>query len=300
MRLLTSFLFACTLLQPLYAGLLATSQETNTTRAYNVNFGGFLSGGYLGVTVDEFGRIYIADAFGDIVRYSNSGTFMGVFGSVPSNQFDVFNGLAVGPGGYLYAATTGDAVYRFDLNGGSRTEFIAAGHGGLDGAYGVAVDSLGNLYVAGYNSGQIHKYDSSGVFIGNFTSGMALDTPAAPTFGPDGMLYVSDYAVNKVHRFNGTTGAWNATMDLTDELSGALGLAFGPNSTLYVSSLLKNQILTYNYATGAYTGIYQSSATDAGLLSPTYLAYVSDVPEPGTFALAGIGLVAAVLVRRAR
>ena len=302
MRLIAISLFAVALFQPLQAGLLANAQGTNSTRAYDVNFGGFLSGGYLGVALDEFGRIYIADGLGDILRYNRNGGFIDVFGSIPSNQTDVFNGLAFGPDGSLYAATlSGDSVYRFGTNG-NRTEFIAPGNGGLDGAYGVAVDALGNVYVAGHNSGQIHKYDSTGAFLGNFTSGVTLNTPAAPTFGPDGKLYVSDYTVNKIYRFDGTTGVYdsNWTLAPTNDLSGAFGLAFGSHGMLYVSSFLKDQILSYNYLTEQYTGIYRSSGTDGDLLAPTYLAFVSDVPEPGTFALAGMGLAVAAFVRRKR
>jgi outer membrane protein assembly factor BamB len=290
MRLLSAFLLGVALLQPIHAGLLANSQGTDTTRAYDASFSGFLTGGYLGVTIDEFGRIYVADSLGDILQYSSNGTYLGVFGSIPSNQVDVFNGIAFGPDGKLYGATlTGDGVYRFNANGTGRVEFIAPGTGGLDGAYGLTLDAAGNLYVAGYNSKQIHKYNSSGTFLGNFTSGITLQSAAAPTFGPDGKLYVADFFDNKIHRFNGTTGVWDATMALTDELLGPSGLAFGPNGVIYASSLLKDQILTYNYIANTYTGIYQSSATDSGLLAPTYLAFTS-VPEPGTVGLAGLGV----------
>ena len=298
MRILSLLLLGSVLLQPLSAGLLANSQFFNTTRAYETSFAGFLSGGYLGVTVDEFGKIYIADALGDIQSYSAGGTYLGVFGSIPVSQPDVFNGIAFGPDGRLYAATTGDRVFRFNADGNGRTELIGLADP-LDGAYGLTTDAAGNLYVASYNSKQILKYTSTGTLIGSFVSGVTLQSAAAPTFGPDGKLYVSDYLDNKVHRFNGTTGAWEMSMDVTAALSGPVGLAFGLNNTLYVSSFLNDRILTYNRSTGDYTGIYQDSTSDPGLINPTYLVFTS-IPEPGTFALAAAGLALVSLGRRSR
>ena len=257
-----------------------------------------MTGGYLGVTIDEFGGIYIADVNGDIVRYSASGTYLGVFGSVPAAQPDVFNGIAFGPDGKLYAATTGDRVFRFNTDGTGRTELIGTADP-LNGAYGITTDAAGDLYVASYNSKRILRYTSTGTLIGSFVSGVTLQSAAAPEFGPDGKLYVSDYLDNKVHRFNGTTGAWEMSMDVTAALSGPVGLAFGLNNTLYVSSFLNDRILTYNRSTGDYTGIYQDSTSDSGLISPTYLVFTS-IPEPGTFAVAAAGLALVSLLRRYR
>jgi outer membrane protein assembly factor BamB len=276
MRLLSVLLLTSAFLQPMSAGLLANAQGNNTTRAYETSFAGPLSGGYLGVAVDGFGGIFVADALGDILRYSSTGTYLGVFGSLPASQFDVFNGIAFGPDGKLYAATTGDRVFRFDSNGANRTELVGTADP-LSGAYGLTSDGAGNLYVASYNSKQILKYTSAGTLAGSFVSGVTLQSAAAPTFGPGGKLYVSDYLANKVHRFDGSTGAWEMSMAVTAALSGPVGLAFDPAGTLYVASLLNDRILTYNSSTGAYLGIYQSSATDAGLLSPTYLAYIADL-----------------------
>ena len=67
----------------------------------------------------------------------------------------------------------------------------------------------GNLYVSGRGNPAIKKYDgSTGEFIESFTSGYSLGNPTKMTFGPDGMLYVSQWgtAKSKIARFNSTTG----------------------------------------------------------------------------------------------
>jgi sugar lactone lactonase YvrE len=84
-------------------------------------------------------------------------------------------------------------------------------------------------------------------------------------FGPDGNLYVSSFALGKLLRYDGVTGAPKPAPGRTDAnfvdpvahgLEVANGFAFGPDGNLYVATVHRNaspgSILKYNGITGDF------------------------------------------------
>jgi sugar lactone lactonase YvrE len=136
----------------------------------------------LGVAVDSFGNLYIADTANNRVRMVNtSGTITTVAG----------NGTA-----------------SFSGDGGPATS------AGLWAPYGVAVDSLGNLYIADQSNNRIRKVASGTIttVAGNGSVGFGGDGglavnaglyhPAGIAVDGSGNLYIADQSNNRVRRVN--------------------------------------------------------------------------------------------------
>lgn len=132
-----------------------------------------------------------------------------------------------------------NAVVRFNgLTGANLGNFVAPGSGGLSATQEVAFGYDGHLYVSGRGNTAILKFHrDTGEFLGKFTSGYDLDNPTKMTFGPDSMLYVSQWGQtkSKVARFNGHTGVFVDEATSVDIIQG-MGHAWDADGNLYVAS----------------------------------------------------------------
>ena len=94
----------------------------------------------------------------------------------------------------------------------------------------------GNLYVAGYSSGAVYKFQGgTGTFLGVFCNDTRINRPAGIAFGPDGNLYLACVNTAQVLRFNGTTGAF-IDVFASDGLVFPNDISFGPVFTVHPSS----------------------------------------------------------------
>lgn len=140
-----------------------------------------------GLSLDSTGNLFIADSCGNRARKVDS---TGLITSVVGSSGNDPQGVAVDGAGNLYIAFSGDnLVNRISVSG--TVTIVAgtgqngfAGDGGpatsakFDGAVGVSVDSVGNLYIADLVNSRIRKVDTSGTistFAGNGTWGATGD-----------------------------------------------------------------------------------------------------------------------------
>jgi len=149
-----------------------------------------------------------------------------------------------------------DSLFSFDGATGGLLQQFATGDG-LDDPVDVEVGPDGMLYVTGFASNDILRYDaSSGAFVDQFVtpgSGGLLD-PSRMAFGPGGHLYVTSSGSDEVLRYDGTTGAFvdafvtagSGGLDAPD------GILFGPDANLYVTSSSDGSVLRYDGTTGAF------------------------------------------------
>ena len=232
-------------------------------------------------------------------------------------------GVAAGPGGVAYVADSmNDRVLKYDPMGGIWSVF-ATGFG----VSSIAVDLLGNVFAASNVEGQVRKYDSSGAMItsvgadaptaiavnaagdvfvaltngafglevrtfansllGGSTFFAASNDPYGLAFS-DGDLYGTNLGTGEVEKFDPLGPAWNS---FTSGSSFPIGLAFAPDGTLYVASSTEIQRFS---ASGTFIDSFGGVFT-----SVSGLAF-STVPEPGTYAMIGIGLIGLSLVGRKR
>ncbi len=126
------------------------------------------------------------------------------------------------------------------------------------------------MYVSGYVSNKIHRYDANGIPVSTFNS--SVNQPEALTLGPDGHLYVASFSGSTVTRLDANTGDFIDTFIPagTGGLSTCVGLAFGPDGNLYASSWGNNSILKFNGTTGAFISIF---ASGNGLSQPDWFLF---------------------------
>ena len=101
----------------------------------------------------------------------------------------------------------------------------------------------------------VARYDEvSGAFLGAFAQGVG---GTGLTFGPQGLLYVSDEVNGKVLRFNGHT--FVSLGIFAFGINNPRDLTFGPDGNLYVSSLFTASILRFNGKTGMPMGTFATA-----------------------------------------
>ncbi|HBL12497.1 MAG TPA: PEP-CTERM sorting domain-containing protein [Cyanobacteria bacterium UBA11162] len=321
------------------ATLLVGNTRGNNVVLFDEQNGKFLgnfitpgSGGLIAPDDINFGpdgNIYVSSGYtpdtSAILRYDGkTGKFIDVFAS-GDGLFRPY-GTAFGPDGNLYVSSfLTDQILRYNGTTGAFIDIFASGNGqpgGLNGPNDLLFGADGSLYVTTQGSiavngqptfpglpSQVLRFD-----LATKTSTVFIDQPTPSpdsfgfvsflglAFGPDGDLFVSDFA-NDIRRYELTTG--NLVDILSTNYTGTIpsnnfigNLTFGLNDTLYTVGFdfTNNNfgaILRYDGVTGnPLPSPGNSSAifvpTNSKLLRPIGITYTAEkltpVPEPGTTA----------------
>ncbi len=285
------------------ADMLVTSYSDGSVLRYDEATGAYLgtfvsahSAGLqtpLGLAYGRDGSLYVADGIGNsILRYNGqTGAALGVFAT---NGWYYPNGITFGPEGNLYADVASGIA-------GSASNYIAV----IDGQTGVSTRRFGDgvgltgrgltfgpdglLYAASLTAGVLRFDAATGDFLGvfcsptNFASGNGAQ---ALCFGPDGNLYVSDAANNRVLRFNGNSGSFLGVFAHPgDGLWNPEGLVFGPDGNLYVVSNNyggggTTGVIRYNGATGAFMDQFATGGIPSGECCVQFVVFTPRNPPP--------------------
>lgn len=229
------------------------------------------------IVMDTFGNVFFANIEGKNQRIRKitpngmistvAGTeqagFSGDGGPAANAQLYLPIGLVTDPqGNLIYIADNANhRVRRIDSSGIIQTiagngESKPSGEDGPATAAGidpiaVAVDSAGNLYIAGQNSHKIWKVDTSGMistFAGTGQEGDSGDGGEAKnaTFkslsdlalDSKGNLYIAQLGTAKIRKID-PNGMISTVAEMTDvgegPLSGVMGIAVGPDGVLYAT-----------------------------------------------------------------
>ncbi len=164
----------------------------------------------------------------------------------------------------VVASSANDRLLRYDTDADFLQAFATSD--GSDYPVDVIVGPDGNLYVSGWNSNNVLRYNATtGAFIDTFVSAGSggLSSAAGLAFGPDGNLYVASRLTSEVLRFDGATGAFIDAFVTAGAggLSEPEGLTFGPNGNLYVSDYLNSAVYKYDGNTGAFISVFVTSGS---------------------------------------
>jgi len=214
-----------------------------------------------GVAVDTAGNVYIADTHNNRIRKVTSGTittiagtgaagFSGDGGAGTSAALDMPTAVAVDTAGNLYIADTNNHRIR-KISGTTMStvagdgeqlylnDGVAATQTGLDSPSGIAVDSIGNLYIGDTRNQRIRKVTLSSGLIstvagngtksfagdGGIASSAGLATPRGVAASADGSIYLADSDNHRIRNINVSGTISTAAGDGAQGFSGDTGPA---------------------------------------------------------------------------
>ncbi|MDR3678342.1 MAG: gliding motility-associated C-terminal domain-containing protein [Flavipsychrobacter sp.] len=170
----------------------------------------------------------------------------------------------------------------------------------LNAPSGVAVDALGNIYVADQNNQRIQKFPSGSTsgtaattVAGTGTAGSGLSQLSSPTglaLDASGNIYVSDYFNYRVIKFpSGSTSGTNGTIvaggngngNGATQLAGSDGICLDASGNLYVTDPNNNRVQKFaSGSTSATSGTTVAGGNGAGTAT-NQLNYPSSVAVDG-------------------
>jgi DNA-binding beta-propeller fold protein YncE len=228
------------------------------------------------ITFGPDGNLYTAvgtgPGYNTIQRYNAAtGAFMGTFASGPINGVRTI----LFRNGFMYVASEyTDQVLKYDATTGAYLGvFVTAGSGGIDGPWGMAFDSAGNLYVSGRNSNTVVKYDPNGNPVGTYIAAGSggLNLPEGIALEPSGAyLYVASSGTNQVLKYNASTGAY-VGVGASSGLANPHYVTFGAGGLMYVSSGGNNRIERFT-ENSTYVDDYVPAGS-GGLSDPHWTAF---------------------------
>ena len=273
-----------------------------------------------GIAVDAAGNAYVADEYNDLIRrvspagvVSTLAGTAGVAGSTDgagtSALFNHPQAVAVDSTGAIYVADTfNDEIRKIVCAGttastctvstlaGSTTAGHADGMGtaaSFNHPEGIAVDALGNVYVADSLNNEIREITPTGLVTTvagstvagnvdgagtsaefNFPAGIAIDSA--------GSIYVADYNNNEIREIgrsemvstlagSGVSGDANG-LGAAASFWGPMGVAVDSAGNVYVTDSFNNQIrlITPGGAVSTFTGSTRAGSTDGPLTSALF------------------------------
>ena len=178
--------------------------------------------------------------------YSDAGTYtvtLTATNAEGTNTRSQTRYITVNPGGVPIANVT--------INGSERYVFVTQWGSGIhfQNPYGVATDSVGNIYVADTDNNQVQKFYPNGTFItkwgsygssdGNFSSPHGVAVDAA------GNVYVADSNNHRIQKFNSSGSfitKWGASGSGDGQFSFPYGVATDAGGNLYVADSYNNRV----------------------------------------------------------
>jgi hypothetical protein len=255
--------------------LFVSSRNSNSVKRYNGETGAFIdtfvspgAGGLSSTQEVMFGfdgNLLVTgrqNAF--ILRFDGeTGAFLGNFSS--GYELDEPTKMTLGPDSLIYVSQWGQSkskVARFDGETGAFVdEFTSIG---MNQGCGHVWDADGNLYVASFGSQDVRKFDMQGNFQTVFTNRSGGFTNL---WFDRGDLFVVDWNIGSVLRFDGETGNFIST--LISGMQNTEGFVFGADSSLYLCDWTRNQVNHYD-RDGNFIELF---ASGGGLLAPNSVAF---------------------------
>jgi hypothetical protein len=247
--------------------LFISSRNTNSVKRYHGQTGAYLGdfvkpgAGGLNTTQEVLfgmdGHLLVSGRGNKhILKFDrDTGDFLGNF----TSGYDLDNPtkMTLGPDNLLYISQWGQQkkkVVRFNFATGAFVdEFTEID---LNQGCGQAWDAAGNLYVASFGSADVRKFDQQGKFLGVFTEAGHLQGAVNLWFGEGGDLFVVDWTLGAVLRFDGQNGRFKS--NFITGMQNTEGFVFGPDSTIYLCDWSRNTVNRYDRS-GRFLGVFTNS-----------------------------------------
>ncbi len=219
-----------------------------------------------GITVDAIGNIYVANGPAGTVTKITPG---GVLSNITGFTFPVDVGTDASNN--LYISDLGD----FSAAGGSLRKVLAGTHTasivltGLNNPSGIAINTLGDIFIAQYPVNNIIKVAAGTMTQTTFVSS-GLNSPYGLEFGPLGNLYVADEGSNTIKR---VTPAGVVTTINGTGLSYPYDVGFDLSGNMYITNNGANTVRK-----SLASGYSISPALPAGLSFSNYSGAISGTP----------------------
>jgi hypothetical protein len=252
-----------TLLVSLASAASAHASLTFETSWYTATPGDEYQSAPWGIASTPSGDLVIADSGAHAVKaYSAAGALRG---SWRRDSFVYPHGLADGPGGRIFAASS-DRIWRLSPELVPSRAWSGTGAGNLSHPWGLALDRKGDVYVADREHDRVAVFTPDGDFVRAFTgSGEArIAHPFDVAVAPDGRVFVlNDTNPPPPHAIVGfsRTGEFLGAIDLSALLiSDAApfpypkGIAIGPDGRIYVADQYQSRVFVLS-PTGAREAI---------------------------------------------
>jgi sugar lactone lactonase YvrE len=233
-----------------------------------------------GIAVDSAGNVYVGDtnnhrirkitSAGVVTTLAGSGVASYADGTGTNAGFNTPGGIAVDSAGNVYVADQTNNRIRKITSGGVVTTLAGSGTGtyldatGTNAGFkipkGVAIDSVGNVYVTDWNNSRIRKIDTSGVVTtfagGGSGDGTGTNAGFSGVFGiavdSVGNIYVADTGINRIRKITSagvvTTFAGSGTATYLDGtgtnagLNQPFGVTVDSTGNVYVADTVNNRI----------------------------------------------------------
>lgn len=148
-------------------------------------------------------------------------------------------------------------------------------------AAGVAVDSLGNVYVADWGNHRIQKFDPDGGFLQKWGSGGSgdgqLSAPIGIAIGREGDVFVAESGNHRVQRFS-AAGAyetkWGSNGTGNGQFQNPNGVTVTPGGSVYVADTFNHRIQQFDY-NGTFERAWGANGTANGQFDHVYAVAVA-------------------------
>jgi prepilin-type N-terminal cleavage/methylation domain-containing protein len=229
-------------------------------------------------------NIWVTDAGNNrIQEFSSTGTYESQFGSVGTGngQFTTPVGIGVDPSGNIWVTDSSNkrveefssaGTYESQIGCASGACSATSTNGGFNGPSGVAIDSIGNIWVVDVSNKRVEEFSSTGTYESQFgsvgTGNGQFTNPVGIGIDPSGNIWVGDNTNSSTARIQefSSTGtyesqfvSWNGTIGLP------VNIGVG-NGNIYVSQVNKlGSPLLARVQVFSPTGTYESQFGSPGL-----------------------------------